>query len=110
MAKKKTKPDTSEEQVPLRFRIPVGMSSKLAQHLLVQDLGEVVQLSFFEAISPPIIQSSSPEENLARLKELGIVAECVARLNVPASRFQSFADVMQQIAKDITSDLKELES
>ncbi len=106
MTKKKTKPDTSEEQVPLRFRIPVGMSSKLAQHLLVQDLGEVVQISFFEAIAPPI-QSSSPEENLARFKELGVVAECVARLNVPASRFQAFADVMQQVAKDVTSDLEE---
>lgn len=109
MTKKKTKPDTGEEQVPLRFRIPIGMSSRLAQHLLVQDLGEVVQLSFFEVIPPPIIQSGNPEEDLARLKELGVVAECVARLNVPASRFQDFANVMQQVAKDVTSDLEESE-
>ncbi len=93
----------NDEPIPLRFRIPVNTASLMAQHLFVQDLGEIVQLSFYEIVSPPI-PPERMEENLARLRESGIVAECVARINVPASRFQSFADVMQQVAKDITFD------
>lgn len=96
MGDAETKDNNTDEQVQLRFRIPTGMSSKLAQQMFVNNLGDVIQLSFFEIIPPPL-QPNSPENNIAKIKEFGVTSECVARINIPASLYESFVIVMQQV-------------
>lgn len=95
-----------DEQIPLRFRVPSNMSGRLSQHLLIQDLGEIVQLSFFEVVNP-LVTPENAQDTLSKLKESGIIAECVARIYVPASRFPAFSEAMQRVADIITSDIKE---
>lgn len=101
------KQEVGDEQIPLRFRIPAKTHSLMAQHLLVQNLGEVFQLSFYEMIPPPIFPNNNEEEALEQLKQAGVTAECVARINVPASRFRGFAEAMQQVVAEQASNVQE---
>lgn len=96
--------DDDNEQISMRFQVPSKMPSVLAQHLFVQPLGEFVQLSFFEIVTPPMNPNYSEDENIKRLKETGMVAECVSRINIPASRYESFVKAMQQVVVDDASN------
>lgn len=96
--------DDDNEQISMSFRVPSKMPSVLAQHLFVQPLGEFVQLSFFEIVYLPTNPNYSKDENIKRLKETGIVAECVSRINIPASHYKNFVKAMQQVVIDDVSN------
>ena len=81
-----------DENVPLLFNIPVGVSSRYAHHLLVQVGGDEVTFSFFEMIPPVVLD--------AKLLENGVRADCVARVTIAKARFPDFVktlvDVLQK--------------
>jgi len=70
-----------EERVPVNFVIPIGMTSRYAQHVIVQASDLDVTLSFFE-MKPPIVLGNSESQEKAKEAALrdGINAECVARV------------------------------
>lgn len=90
------------QQIPLRFRIPAGTPSKLAQQLTITNLGDVIQLGFYEII-PPLLPKGFAQENPETVREIGLIAECVARINIPRSHFASFVFAMQEtLEKEFT--------
>ncbi len=90
-------------QIKVNFRIPGRMPSVYAHNMLIQAGEDEITLSFYEVILPPIMGTPS-EEQVNALKEIGLVAECVARVTVAKSKFLGFAGAMQQIADQITSE------
>jgi hypothetical protein len=82
---------------PLRHRILGRMPSIFAQNLLIQATPEAVVLSFFETVLPP--KPVYTEEDVEQLKEVGVVAECIARIAMPQSAFLEAADAMQRVAQ-----------
>ena len=87
-----------EERVPLNWHIPVGLSSKYAQHMLVQASEFEVTLSFFE-LKPPVILSTMPLEEQKKILRQGITAECVARITVARARYSDFLKAMMGVMK-----------
>jgi len=85
---------TESTRVKLNFRIPPRMPSLYAYHLIVQAGEEEVTLSFFEIVPPLVI--SETEEQMERLREQGISADCIARITIAKNRFPSFVEAMQQ--------------
>src|SRR5205085_12361404 len=85
-------------EVKLNFRIPGRMPTVYAHHMIIQPGDYEVTLSFFEVI-PPLVTDGEDQLNL--LREVGIVAECVARITVAKDRFAGFARAIQQIASQI---------
>ena len=83
------------QQIPLHFRIPAGMPSRFAQQLTITNLGDVIQLGFYEIIPPPLLKGLA-QENAETIREMGLAAECVARINIPQSQFASFVFAMQE--------------
>jgi hypothetical protein len=92
-SKKKTK---SAPQIKLNFRLAPKTPSLTAQHMIIQDVGDFIQLSFFEIAFPLMSDDATPEQ-IELLSEAGINAECVARINVPASRFNDFVDAINGV-------------
>ena len=84
--------------IKVGLRVPFEMSSHLAHHLNVQDLGELVQLSFFEIVFP-IIGSDTTQEEIDAIQSGGLVANCVSKINIPKSRYDGFVKAMASIAK-----------
>lgn len=82
---------------PLRHRILGRMPSILAQNLIIQELPEAVVLSFFETVFPPKLAYTSDE--IEQLKEVGVVAECIARIAMTPSAFLEAAEAMQRVAQ-----------
>lgn len=78
-------------QVPLRFHVPVGLSSRYAHHLVVQATDNEVTISFFE-LKPPIVLGT-PEVQREAVKD-GITAECVARVIVARARYGDFVKAL----------------
>lgn len=85
-------------QVPLRFNIPSGMTSRYAHHMLVQPGENEVTLSFFEVFPPLLL--GSPEEQKEILKK-GVKAECVARVTIAKARYFSFVKAWQSIVDEL---------
>lgn len=96
--KKKAKP-VVEEKIPVtvNFRVPPKMPSVTAQHVFVQDLGDIVHVSFFE-VQHPLLDIEN-ETRMEQIRKNGIDAECVARVNIPRSYFPSFVDVFSKVLK-----------
>jgi hypothetical protein len=86
-------------QIPLRLRIPSRMPSVIAQHLTVQPADDGVLLSFYEVVTPTVLNELT-EEQIEELKTTGIPAECVSRVFVPISRYEEFLDAMESILPD----------
>lgn len=101
----KTSEPPDEINLKLNFRVPARMPGLYAHHMLVQPGEQEVTISFFELI-PPLFQGDNAEQ-LKKLQEVGLVAECVARIIVSRNRFPSFAVALQQVVQQISSDLPE---
>ena len=77
------------------------MPSLYAHHMFVQHGQNEVILSFFEVI-PPILTEDQAAERRKIVEEVGIVAECVARITIAKASFPNFANAMPQVAEQIT--------
>ena len=67
--------------LPIDWHVSENIQSRYASNAFVQAGEQELILSFFETI-PPIL-TGSPEENRAKLLQLGAIrAECVARIIV----------------------------
>ncbi len=84
-------------EVTVNLGAALNLPSRLAHHMHVNDLGEFVQLSFFEVVFP-VLSPTASEEELEAIKAGGLYGNCVARINVPKSRFQDFTQAMNAIA------------
>lgn len=87
---------TEEIEVPMRFEMSEFVPSVLAQHMSLQATPDNIIVGFYEA-DLPIVFNSTPEA-IEILKQEGYAAECVARIAIPASRFNDFARVFAQAA------------
>lgn len=107
MSEKEEKSSGSPETVNIKvnFRIPTRMPGLYAHHMLVQPGEQEVTISFFEVI-PPLFQGDN-EEQLKKIQEVGLTAECIARIIVSNNRFPGFAAAMQQVVVQISSELQE---
>lgn len=85
----------------LRHRILGRMPSIFAQNLLIQPMPESVSISFYETMLPPKVDLS--KEDIEQLKEVGVLAECVARITMPPQAFIDAAEAMGRVAENIKS-------
>lgn len=97
----KTEPDIENLQVKLNLRVPNGMASVYAHHMFIQPGENEVVLSFFEIIQPPLLPGQERTDRLKYMQEVGLVAECVARVTVALARFPEFAGAMQEVSTRI---------
>lgn len=88
--------DLEEIEAPLHFEMSNFIPSVLAHHLSVQGTPDNVLVGFYE-IEFPILLNPTPEA-IEKLRQEGYIAECVARIAIPNSRFQEFARVLAQAA------------
>lgn len=75
-----------------------------AHHMSIQQGENEVLLSFFEVVPPvvpPGTTEQEAEERLKNLQEIGIIAECVAKVTIAKDAFPRFANAMGQVAKQI---------
>lgn len=79
--------------MPVHFLIPTGVTSRYAQHLIVQASDLDVTLSFFEIKAPIVLD---PEGQKQALKD-GVTAECVARVTIALARFADFLKVLNGV-------------
>lgn len=102
MPKNPTKPKTSLEndQVPIKFNLPVEMPSVYSTNIVVQTLEHEVLISFYE-IQPPLLIGGTPEQNLAFIKKTGLRADCVSRITIAKGRLETFADVFRKAVNDM---------
>jgi hypothetical protein len=88
-------PTPDSVDVKVSFRVPQRMPTVYAHHMMVQPGEYEVLLSFFEVIPPP---SFAPDEDaLKKLQEIGVVADCVARVTIANDRFPGFVKAMADI-------------
>lgn len=74
-------PEDRNLSLPIDWHVSENIQSRYASNVFVQAGEQEVFLSFFETIPPILI--GSPEENRAKLLELGAIrAECIARIIV----------------------------
>ena len=74
-------PENHNLSLPIEWHVSESIQSRYASNAFVQVGEHELILSFFETI-PPIL-TGSPEENRAKLLQLGAIrAECVARIIV----------------------------
>ena len=83
--------------MPLRFIVPTGLTSRYAQHMIVQASEIDVTLSFFEMKTP--IAIGGIEIQREALKE-GVTAECVARVTIAKARFSEFVKAFTSVPLD----------
>lgn len=88
--------ETEEIEAPLHFEMSSFIPSVLAHHLSIQGTPDNILVGFYE-IEFPILLNPTPEA-IEKLKQEGYIAECVARIAIPNSRFQEFARVLAQAA------------
>jgi len=94
MTEDKEPPQDSVE-LKVSFRIPARMPTLYAHHLMIQPGEHEVLLSFFEVIPPPAVAKDA--DQMKKLQESGVIAECIARITIAKDRFPSFAKAMQDI-------------
>ena len=90
-------------EVPLNFRLLGRMPSVFANNLLIQANSESVLVSFFETILPPKLELTP--EDIQELKEVGILAECVARITMPPQAFIQAAEAMGRVAATVRASI-----
>ncbi len=88
-------PPPDSVQVKLSFRVPQRMPSLYAHHMMIQPGEHEVLLSFFEIVPPAV--SFENEEQLKKLQDVGVSAECVARITIAKDRFPGFVKAMKDI-------------
>lgn len=81
--------------LPLEWVVPDDVESKFATNILVNHTNHEFKIYFFEAEQP--LLSGSEEERKEQLENIsGIEAKCVAKIAVPASRFPSMVNALQE--------------
>ena len=88
--------------VKLDFQIPESVTTRLANHAIVQAEQNGWFLSFFEAV-PPMILGSREEVETQMQKVQTVPAVCVARIFLPAGRVQDFVNAIQSVSQQISS-------
>lgn len=74
-------PENHNMSLPIDWHVSENIQSRYASNVFVQAGEQELILSFFETI-PPIL-AGTPEENKAKLLQLGAIrAECIARIIV----------------------------
>lgn len=96
------------QEFRLRHRILGRMPSVYAHNLVIQTLPESIVISFFETILPPKVELTP--EDLEQLKEVGLIAECVARITMSPGAFMDAADAMQRVASNLRAETGKQES
>ncbi len=99
--------DLGKDKVKIHFRIPSRMPTVYATHLFVQETSDEVVASFFELVHPIL---NKEDDNVAILKEAGVVAECVARITIAKHKFPSFAQTFADTADRILKKFQEIEA
>ncbi len=85
-----------EIQVKINFRIPARMPSVIGQEMTASRVPDGVLLSFFEVIQPVFTQEPTPEQ-LKALEQTGIIAECVSKVFIPESKYQSLVEALMSL-------------
>jgi hypothetical protein len=87
--------DSSQNiSLPINWHVPDTIQSRYATNVIVQPGQYEFIISFFEA-QPPILMGD-PEENRAKLEQLGAVqAECVGRIIVAAEQMPAVIAALQ---------------
>ncbi len=79
--------------IPIEWSIGEDVKTVFSNHMLIQADRDEVYLSFFD-MPPPIVFQN---EGVEAIKEIPkVTARCVARIAISASRFPSFAKVIQR--------------
>jgi hypothetical protein len=88
--------------VKLDFQTPESITTRLANHVIVQGEQNGWFLSFFEAVPPMLLGSS---EEVARQMEnvQSVQAVCVARIFLPAGRVQDFVSAIQSVSQQFAA-------
>ena len=85
--------------LPIRWHFPGELSPVPSNHLVVQQDGLDVYLSFF-AVQPPLLPGSTNEDREKALRELEYVdATCVARVVVNKGRIQGMIEALQALVE-----------
>jgi len=87
--------------IPLHFNLPIDKPSVYATNMLIQMSEYEIVISFYEA-QPPIF--TEKDDNIEMLKNVGIRADCVAKVTVAKERFKSFVAVMNNFAEQIKKE------
>lgn len=86
--------ESSQIKLPIHWNIPDDLQSRYSSHVLVQAGQFEIVLTFFEPHLP--ILMGPPEENKARLEELGAIqAEAVARIIMPPAQAAALIPALQ---------------
>jgi hypothetical protein len=88
--------------VKLEFRTSQSITTRMANHVIVQADHSGWFLSFFEAIPPMLL--GSKEDVIKQLEGIqSVPAECVARIFLPGERAQDFVNAIQNVAQQLAS-------
>ncbi len=83
--------------VPLEWYVPDHMTTTYATNFVVQQTGQEVILSFFEAEKPVLLGTTEQvEQELSRLKS--IRAKCVARIVVTPDKIPGIIEALRSSA------------
>ncbi len=95
-----TEQEEREEQpssimnIPIEWTVPDSIQSQYASAVFVQPGPYEITISFFEA-RPPIL-TGTPEENKARLEQLGAIhGKCVGRIILDPDLVPNFIEALQ---------------
>ena len=95
-----TEQEEREEQpspiinIPIEWPVPESIQSQYASAVFVQAGPYELAISFFET-RPPIL-TGTPEENKAKLKEMGSIrAECVSKIILSPEVLPGFISALQ---------------
>jgi hypothetical protein len=86
--------EANEISLRVDWHFPEGIQSRYANNMLVQAGRYEFIISFFEMQLPAL--TGSPEENKAKLEEMGSVrADCVSKIVVPPDLVQGLINALQ---------------
>jgi hypothetical protein len=86
--------ESEEITLSIDWHFPEGLQSRYANNVLVQAGRYELVISFFEVQMP--LLAASPEENKAKLQQMGSVqADCVSKIVVPPDLVQGLINALQ---------------
>ncbi|MGH9838504.1 MAG: hypothetical protein ACREEM_06955 [Blastocatellia bacterium] len=94
--------NNQSQEIKTRMRLSRPIPSLYPHQLALQISQDEVILSFFEVFLP-YLNDPTPEER-ERVLEVGIPAECIARLSVSKRRFHEFAQLMMETSERLKAE------
>jgi hypothetical protein len=110
MSDEKEQEQQQSDEVTLRvnWHFPEGLQSRYGNNVLVQAGPSEFTISFFEMQIPILL--GPPEENKAKLKEMGsIQAECVSKVIIPPRLVKGLIDALQTELDKFSSQMSNQE-